>query len=282
MAQQKERGPRKRHWCFTSFKDVIQSEFDAVVIRYVVYQRELCPETKKEHFQGYIEFFENVRYGQVRASIGDAKAHVEPRKGSRAQARQYCRKADTAIIGTQFEWGLWRADVNRKRKLCDILKTDMSLLDIVEDSPHLFVMYHRGLVALYSRRTKKAARAFRLVTVTVLVGPTGVGKTKRATSGDDWYILPSGQRLWFDGYDGEGTLILDDFYGGIKYSHLLRILDGHAYQAEVKGTFVWARWTKVIITSNQAPKDWYSINDTSAMMRRINTVVNMYPVVNLV
>lgn len=280
----RQRGPRKRHWCFTSYADTLPSDYDPLVVRYVIYQREVCPETKKEHLQGYIEFHDNVRINQVKAVLGDQKCHLEVRQGSRTQAREYCRKTDSSVAGQQFEWGDWRVDVNRKRKLCDILKTDLSLSELIVESPHLYVMYHRGLERLYSRRTKKAARAFRVVTVTVLVGATGVGKTKRATSGHDWYILPTGDRLWFDGYDGETTLIIDDFYGGVKYSHLLRILDGHAYQGAVKGGFIWARWTRVIITSNQLPKDWYAINDISAMMRRITEVILMesHPVINLV
>jgi len=283
LSMSRARGPRKRHWCFTSYNDVLPSTFDDLVVRYVIYQREICPETKREHLQGYIEFFDNVRMGQVQQALGDPAVHVEPRKGSRTQAREYCRKSDTAIVGQQFEWGDWRQDVNRKRKLCDILKTDMTLEEVVTEAPHLFVMYHRGLEKLFARRQKKTARAFRNVQVTAIVGPTGAGKTKKATSGVDWYILPTGDKLWFDGYEGEGTLIIDDFYGGIKYSHLLRILDGHAYQAAIKGAFVWARWTKVFITSNAEPKDWYSINDISAMLRRIDNIVHMdLPVANVI
>ena len=41
--------------------------------------------------------------------------------------------------------------------------------------------------------------------------------------------------LWFDGYRGQKTLILDDFYGWLKYGDLLKILEGHPYRCQMKG-----------------------------------------------
>ncbi len=277
MAEEKKRGARKRHWCFTSFRsyaDFSETKFDAKVVRYVIFQEEECKVTHRRHIQGYIEFFDCMRIGQVKGCIGES--HLEVRRGSRTEAREYCKKADTAVAGTQFEWGEWREDKTRKRKLSEILKSNDSLDDIVENNPEWFVRYPKGLKALFARREEKEARAFREnLTVEVLVGPTGCGKTRRATEGDDWFLLPTSDRLWFDGYRGQKTLILDDFYGGIKYSSLLRILDGHCQQVQVKGGFVYARWTKVIITSNNLPATWYKAGLTPALARRITTVVQL-------
>lgn len=266
------RGKKKSHWCFTSYEEKLPIEFDESKVRYVIYQQETCPETKRTHWQGYIEFFDTVRHGQVKAVVGEC--HLEFRRGSRTDAREYCRKQESAIPGTQFEYGEWRQDVNRKRKLSDILKTDMSLADVIEETPHFYVMYHRGLKALYSYRQKKQAKTWRDVSVVAYVGATGTGKTRKATEGTDWYILPQSNRLWLDGYEGESTLIIDDFYGGMKYSTLLRVLDGHALQLEVKGGFVYAMWTKVIITSNDHPRLWYKKGFTPALQRRITTITN--------
>lgn len=278
-------GARKRHWCFTSFQDSFAPHLEAATVRYCIYQEESCPETKRIHVQGYIEFYENYRIGQVKAVLGDAKCHVEPRMGSRTQARDYCRKPETAIAGTQVEFGMWRMEVTRKRKLSDMLRTDMTLADIIDTAPHLYVLYNRGLGKLFSYRSKKKYKKFRKVVVTVLVGKTGTGKTRRAMSGefgDDWYSLPSSEKLWFDGYDGEKTLIIDDFYGGIKYGIFLKILDGHAQQVPFKGGFHHAQWTAVIITSNAEPDTWYKYHKLAnldgtitALGRRISTIIRL-------
>lgn len=268
-----KRSPNRNHWCFTSYLCILPSKFDKNYVRYCVYQREVCPESKKEHYQGYIEFFDSKRMGQVKKILGEC--HLEPRHGSRTEARLYCLKKESSIPGTQFEFGEWREDISRKRKLCDMLRTDMTLMQIVDETPHLFVMYHRGLAALFARREEIEALKFRTVQVEVLIGPTGSGKTKRATSGLNWFIMPCSKTLWLDGYHGQKTLVIDDFYGGISYSVLLRILDGHALQLPVKGGFIWARWTKVVITSNVEPKLWYKRGLTPALKRRINKVIYM-------
>ena len=45
---------------------------------------------------------------------------------------------------------------------------------------------------------------------------------------------PNNGSLWFDGYRGQKTILLDDFYGWIKYHTLLQITDGYPYQAPTK------------------------------------------------
>ncbi len=248
--------------------------FDPKVVRYCIYQREIAPETKREHFQGYIEFYDQMRIGQVKAVLGEC--HLEPRQGSRTAAREYCMKDESAIEGTLVEYGEWREEANRKHKLSDLLKTNMSLDDIINDTPHFFVMYHRGLQKLFSLRAEKKARIFRTVVVVVLVGATGVGKTRRATEdGEDYFFMPCSDKMWFDGYRGQKTLIIDDFYGNIKYSFLLRILDGYSLQLPVKGGFIRAQWTKVFITSNAEVCDWYKAGLTPALKRRISTIIHM-------
>lgn len=58
--------------------------------RYTVAQVEVCPETKREHTQGYSEFANPVRISSLRNCL--PSIHCEKRRGSRAQARDYCRK----------------------------------------------------------------------------------------------------------------------------------------------------------------------------------------------
>ena len=274
------RGPKYRHWCFTSYEKEFRTEFSKKVVRYIVYQREICEESKRLHYQGYVEFFDQKRLGQVKAILGEC--HAEPRKGSRTEAKMYCMKITSAIPDTIFEFGEWRIEVNRKRKLCDMLRTDMSLIDLIEETPHYYVMYHRGLEKLYGRRLEKQARIFRKVTVNVLVGPTGSGKTRRATSDPDYYTMPCGDKMWFDGYSGQSILVIDDFYGDIRYSHLLRILDGYFLPIPVKCSFTYALWTKVFITSNVGPQDWYKGRDISSLRRRITRVFHLGNVGDLV
>ena len=101
---------------------------------------------------------------------------------------------------------------------------------------------------------------FRSVSAWVLYGPTGVGKSRAAFAlgGDDAFsVTVPGKDIWFDGYEGERTLIIDEFAGQIRLQYLLRLLDGYPLQLPVKGGHAWALYTEVIITSNYSPISWY-------------------------
>lgn len=78
--------------------------------------------------------------------------------------------------------------------------------------------------------------------------------------GWDWFKLehPGGHMVWWDGYEGQSLLILDDFTGWIPLTQLLNILDGYPMTLNVKNGRTMANWTTVVITSNLHPRDWYS------------------------
>lgn len=271
------RGPRpkRNHWVFTSYEAKLPEKYNPDIVRYICYQRETCPRTQKLHYQGYIECFDPKRLKQIQKIIEDVAAHCEARKGSRHEARAYCHKVETAIPDTFFEFGTWRQDTNRKRKLVDMLKSDMTLEELIVEAPDYYVRCFRGLNALYQHRQKKKAKEFRKLEVLVYWGATGTGKTRKAISFPDHYKMPlTGNKVWYDGYNGEDTLIIDDFHGGIKYTDFLNILDGYELQCPVKGSFVWALWNRVIITSNKPPKDWYQVGLTPELDRRITEVIH--------
>lgn len=267
-----KRGPRVREWMVTCWVDSLPISFDECKVRYVVYQQEIAPETKREHWQVYVEFYDAVRKGTVQRLFKDDSAHCEPRRRSRTSCKNYCQKKASAVVGTQFEWGNWRVEVNRKRKLCDILRSDMTKDQMIKEYPHFFVMYPNGLNKLFQYRDKKKAYVFRKIHVTVLVGPTGCGKTRKATSGPpgSYFMMPLNDKvMWYDGYEGEDTIIFDDFYGGIQHCKFLRLLDGYIVNCPIKGGFVYAKWTKVIITSNKRPCQWYKMGLTPELERRL-------------
>lgn len=265
--------PKRNHWCFTSYLPVLPKLFDVKVVRYICYQKETCPETKRQHFQGYIELFEATRLSGLKKIVGEC--HAEPRLGTRSEAKVYCQKQVTAVVGSFVEFGVWREDVNKKRKLVDILASCSTLDELIETDPISYVRYHRGLTKLYAWRQRKQAKLFRKLEVICLIGDTGSGKTRKALEYPDHYVVPLGDHIWFDGYSGESTIILDDFYGGIKYGTFLKLCGGQEQQLPVKGSFVWALWKRVVITSNVGPEHWYKKGYTPAMRRRITKVIHM-------
>lgn len=243
-----------RDYVFTSWT---QPEFDKKHTKYICWGRERCPDTDREHYQGFIVFDRTYRIpGGKRVLGGGDTAHLESRRGTRKQAIDYCRKD-----GEFTEWG----NVGR-RTIEDLLRTDIKT--IREENPLFYVRYHRGIEKLLS--TPKGGLNFRNIEVTWLWGATGVGKTRQVMEMESVYKLDPPYQ-WFDGYEGEDILLLDDFDNEtIARGMLLNILDGYRLRLPIKGGHTWAEWTKVFVTSNEHPTA-YILWD-KALERRVTSV----------
>ena len=97
---------------------------------------------------------------------------------------------------------------------------------------------------------KQATTKFRHVKVIVLSGETGVGKTRAAIEYGG-YMIHADDMSWWDGYQGEETLIIDEYASKTPITQLLGLLDGYQKRLPIKGGFTYANWIKVIITTNQ-------------------------------
>lgn len=121
--------------------------------------------------------------------------------------------------------------------------------------------------------------------VVVYWGPPGTGKTRRAQfeagSNAYWLRKPISKNgaLWFDGYEGQEVVVIDEFYGWIARDFMQRMCDRYPLMVEIKGSAVHFLSKKVIITSNQDPKDWWKIG-LGAMERRIEHMEYMGDVLN--
>ena len=75
----------------------------------------------------------------------------------------------------------------------------------------------------------------------VIHGETGCGtsifaaRVSEELSPYSTYYKPRGE--WWDGYEQHKLIIVDDFYGWLKYDELLKITDRYPYRVPVKGGF---------------------------------------------
>lgn len=83
--------PRSRRYALTFFSPP-NFVFDEDAIRYFVAGREVCPETKRVHYQAYIELFKPVSMAKVKKLVDDEKVHVEAAKGNPTSNVTYCKK----------------------------------------------------------------------------------------------------------------------------------------------------------------------------------------------
>lgn len=68
------------------------------ICSWITFQTEVCPESGREHLQGYVVL--KVR-SRATTFARQFPSHVEPRRGTHTQAVQYCSKEETRKAGTQ-------------------------------------------------------------------------------------------------------------------------------------------------------------------------------------
>jgi len=267
---------RSEYWVFTinnPRNDQCPEGWRDVV--WAVWQKERGAEGT-EHLQGYAVFKNRKRIDWLKKQ--DAGAHWEPRKGNHAQAKAYCTKADTRVAGP---WQVGEEPAEKEQgKRADLLvlkrKLDEGATEAeIASDPDTFPVWakHHKVVARYRMLTGKQ-RDWPVFTQ-VIWGAPGLGKTRLARDmagpAAYWLPRPAGQVAWFDGYIGQDTIVIDEFYGWLSLDLLCRILDRYPMQVETKGGAFPLTVKKVIITSNVPPAQWYKLppERTAALWRRL-------------
>lgn len=259
-----------RYWLLTipasdwSVPDAVPSN-----IQYLRGQRERGAESDYEHWQLYVIFKRAVRLRAVKRAFCDT-CHAEATRS--AAAEQYVWKESTAIPDTQFERGSKPLHRNDHRDW-DAIRAAAIVGDYSSIPSDVFVRNYNSLrrITADHMRPTPIERS-----CTVFWGRTGLGKSHRAwaEAGFDAYPKDPRTKFW-DGYQGQQHVVMDEFRGAIDVSHMLRWLDKYPVIVEVKGSSVVLKATTIWITSNLHPKDWYKDLDEEtrqALLRRLEIV----------
>lgn len=280
--------PAKR-WCLTvhhSNPQEIKQLLDNPLIERFVGQQEKT-QAGIPHYQIYMELKTAKRWQQVKALFAPHEPHIEQSKGTPWQNYIYCTKEDSAVPNTIITKGEFKKprSVTREEskgtliEFIDNVKAGMLAKDLMEKYPDLYLRHQQKIPRI--RMDAIDTQRTRAIGVMLLTGATGVGKSFSARQYARWHnisyyaITPSNptQTCWFDGYEGQPLLIIEDFDGGIQFRRLLTLLDHYNSNLEVKGSFASPNWTDVIITSNTVPAMWYRNEEISPLLRRINVTV---------
>lgn len=302
-----------RNWCFTCNNPVTANLLQTTAqVKFLVQALERGEGTGTLHYQGYVELKTSRNLNQTKR-IFSSMVHLEPRRGSRAQAISY-------VLKTYLE-GL-KASTNSLDSSTDLeyitnLPTTGS---IQSELPALCILGFSGtykeLASLSQVKTTvkqrlsrakdlleagktqldianedfelwvkyhKAFQHYALLSsqpritkteICVIQGPTGSGKSHYCREYDsEAYWKPRSN--WWDGYTNQSTVIIDEFYGWLPYDLLLRLGDQYPLQVEVKGGSVNFNSKKLFITTNKHPSTWYKEVYFEAFIRRVEIWIIM-------
>lgn len=243
---------------------------------YAIYGKEICPETKRSHWQVYIESVKRHRISWYSKRFNNA--HVEIRKGTGLQASEYCKKDGEYIEFGELsgEYAGKRNDLLAIKKKIDEGKT---MIDIADNHFESFIRFNRGFSLYKSLKTKK--RDFK-THVTVFYGLTGTGKSRRAfemaqAAESFYYVTITGDGpVWWNGYEGQELVVINDYLGEFRYRYILQLLDRYPIQVPTKGNMIEFTSKSIIFTSSKHPSLWYinpyAISQPNELLRRIEVI----------
>ncbi len=257
---------RGKRWCgninLGEEEDDVLPHWDGLPegVKYMVWQREVGVEGR-EHLQMYVETEKQIAINSLRDIFPGG--YWQRANGSAEENKTYCQKAPDRVDGP-WELGASAKSgpvVGGKRKAAfEALRID-GYEKVVHEKPDL-VCAVGNFAKDYCRviaKVRREERGYVAPKILVIFGDPDVGKTALA-----YEMFPSLYRLsckekdiWWDGYNGEKCILLDDFYGQIKYSDMLQLLDGYPNRVQVKGSFTHLNNDVWIITSNVGPWEWW-------------------------
>lgn len=266
---------RSRGWCFTTFfegdaKPVIQVIQHGIKMPEVgVIGEETCPKTGRKHLQGYV-YLSNARTFNSMKDTLPAGSHIEKAVGNVAENYRYCTKEGEYVYwGSRDEIDVngtkpgKRSDIDNVRNL---VKSGADMEQICDEVTSYQALRFAENVRYHYQKHRTEAP-----TVYWLWGLSGVGKTRWVHENFESVYIKDGTQ-WWNGYDFETCICIDDFDGHWPFRDLLRLLDRYKYQGQIKGGYTKINSPFIVITCEFPPEHFWQCNELSQVSRRLHEV----------
>lgn len=257
---------RQRRWTLTlnNPEDEVLKHLNAIDGRYVKYAifAQEVGEKGTPHIQGFIHFKNAKTLTATKKFLGSEKWHLSVSKGTDFENREYCIKTDEF----PFEIGevpLEHGPVDAWEDILNMIEGGFNNRQIIRKYPGIAI---RCMSAIEKYRTDfewAEMRAWRDVEVRYIGGPTGSGKTRGVLYRDDGtvdtdvYRATNGKNP-FDKYDGESTIVFEEFRSQYLCRDMLNWIDGHPLLLPARYADRMAKFTKVVILSNWRFEEQYA------------------------
>lgn len=206
-------------------------------------------------------------------------------KSNGKAANEYVQKDDTCL-GERFSFGSLPMKMNSKTDWAHQLELAIAGR-ANEMEPGILLRNYSNIKKIRTDVLKAEERVFiRKEHAKWYWGAPGTGKSLRASrefkdveGGVYW---KSGHDKWFEGYEGEGHVIIDDIgIDCIRISRMLSWVNWTPYRVDVKGSSTPLFASRWIVTSNMHPRDiWTDPKDAAnleALMDRFEIIEIIKP-----
>nr|QXP07680.1 MAG: replication associated protein [Arizlama virus] len=269
-----------KHWCFTvnNYEDG-EDRLDWLTgYEYCVAGKEVAPDTGTRHLQGYVCFDKRKRLTALKKIHKDA--HWEITRGTPQQASDYCKKdgdfVEKGTLPNAKGANGGEATAEKYKRAYELAKSG-NLEDIEKD---LLTKHYNTYKRIRTDNQPK------IVPLSTLLhewhyGPTGTGKSRAVREKyPDAFIKDANH--WWDGYNGEKVVIIEDVDKyDVKLGRYLKLWGDHyAFPADMKNQGkLDIRPEKVIITSNYTPREIWEDDKTSDPIMRRYRMISYYDVI---
>lgn len=252
-------------WAFTLYPTLTETstaskQADRLIERFAgdptvdcwVFQGELCPETKRFHWQGYVRFKTKRGRKAVQALVEYPTGHCKPAKGTPAQNKTYCTKEESRAAGP-WMGGSFPKEVSARRPV-DVItvlrpwqrRLEEALAQAPDSREILWVWDEDG-------NTGKTAMAKYLVNQGETLYVNGQSKDIKSAVAS-WFNPPAGRAAGGDLRTVVMGLARQTASSGVSYKALEEIKDGLFFSGKYESGMVMMATPHVVVFANFPPQ----------------------------
>lgn len=248
-----------RHFAFTwnnyekieSWFEWLHYHLEELGANYFIFGQEIAPSTGTKHLQGYVQLKKRQYFSKIVKYLPGI--HITTINGSSQDNIDYCSKECLE----PYSWGVLRSIARSRHKqkedwdILVSLASEGRLDEIREHNPREYALYYRTWNQMKMDNMETVAEPRICLWI---YGVPGIGKSRGA-----WSLFPDAYpkmaNKWWDGYQGEKDVILDDLGTHMLFDLLKRWTDRYKVIGEVKGLSCSLRFINFVVTSNYSIRD---------------------------